>query len=228
MTLVNYLGILLIVREVTIFPLVVSSKIGMSKGVLNMNGLEAIKAMNNEKIVIKYDQRILYKIEDGALLYLPMDEFEWKVASTFSMNADYDIYIESGWYCDGCYERLLVIDADGEIVEENPTFAYYYKTEDVFSKRSKAEEIEFKQRLLRKLQRYADLNNDKIDWNNQMQDKYAIIYDYDLQFLDIMRSRTICDVSQVYFSSRELAQKATELFKNDLVKYFTYDWSKGE
>lgn len=193
-----------------------------------MNGLEAIKAMNNEKIVIKYDQRILYKIEDGALLYLPMDEFEWKVASTFSMNADYDIYIESGWHCDGYYERLLVIDADGEIVEENPTFAYYYKTEDVFSKRSKAEEIEFKQRLLRKLQRYADLNNDKIDWNNQMQDKYAIIYDYDLQFLDIMRSRTICDVSQVYFSSRELAQKATELLKNDLVKYFTYDWSEGE
>ena len=36
------------------------------------------------------------------------------------------------------------------------------------------------------------------------------------------------DFGQVYFKTQEMAEQAIELFKEDLIKYYTHDWSKGE
>ncbi len=39
---------------------------------------------------------------------------------------------------------------------------------------------------------------------------------------------TFRDFGAVYFESYKVAEQALEMFEEDLIKYFTHDWSKGE
>lgn len=91
-----------------------------------------------------------------------------------------------------------------------------------FETKEQAERQSFVELLHRKLQKFMVKNNSIVDWNND-DDKYNIWYDYELKSLDIGCIEQARDFGQVYFSSEEIAEKAIEEFKDDLIRYFTSD-----
>ncbi len=101
-----------------------------------------------------------------------------------------------------------------------------YEIANYFSTKEKAEEINFKQTLFRKLQRFSDENGgNEIDWKDHFSKKLYIAYQGGELFVDWMSEAKY--FGQVYFISREVAQQAIELFHDELIKYFTHDWSQG-
>ena len=90
----------------------------------------------------------------------------------------------------------------------------YFKTKE------QAERVLFEQILRSKLRKFAEDNNDEIDWNDG-KEKYYIFFDYVNSKLTIDSCRRIRHFSQIYFSSKEIAEKAIEQFQDELIKYFT-------
>ena len=100
-------------------------------------------------------------------------------------------------------------DFDKEILD----FGNYFKTKE------EAERKCFEIRLHRKLELFALENNDtEIDLNVHSE-KYIISYRIDGNiFIDKVYS--FKDLGQVYFTSKEIAEKALETFKHELIRYF--------
>ena len=101
-------------------------------------------------------------------------------------------------------------DFDKETID----FGNYFKTQE------EAERKRFEIRLHRQLELFALENNDtEITWDINSE-KYLINYSKDMGIV-IDKVYTLKDFGQVYFTSREIAEKALETFKNDLIRYFT-------
>lgn len=89
-----------------------------------------------------------------------------------------------------------------------------YKTKE------EAERIAFEQLLYRKLKEFAYENNkQEINWNNG-HDKFAIIYNYLEQKLQVEIYIKYQNFGQIHFSSKEVVERAIEEFKDDLIRYF--------
>ena len=100
-------------------------------------------------------------------------------------------------------------DFDKEIID----FGNYFKTQE------EAERKRFEIRLHRQLELFALENNDtEINWNDSSE-KYMINYNKD-KGIFIDRVYTLKIFGQVYFTSKEIAEKAIETFKDDLIRYF--------
>ena len=98
---------------------------------------------------------------------------------------------------------------DKEIID----FGNYFKTQE------EAERKRFEIRLHRQLELFALENNEtEIDWNINSE-KYIIIYRIDVGIL-INKVYSSKYFGQVYFTSKEMAEKAIETFKYDLIRYF--------
>ena len=100
-------------------------------------------------------------------------------------------------------------DFDKEIID----FGNYFKTQE------EAERKCFEIRLHRQLELFAlEKNDTEIDWNDSSE-KYMINYNKD-KGIFIDRVYTLKIFGQVYFTSKEIAEKALETFKDDLIRYF--------
>ena len=204
-----------------------------------MNGLEAIELMKQGKIVT--DGKRKYQISDGkitVLTYVVRNDIGaerelWENVEYFNTAKDsYEEYIEpkplTGWErVEG--DSYETITSNGALNAVD--FGYYmdverYKQANYFSTKEKAEEINFKQRLFRKLQRFSDENGgNEIDWENTNQKKYCILYCHSFKELQSDFTWVRQNQGQIYFISKEIAEKAIMLFHDDLIKYFTHDWS---
>ena len=199
-----------------------------------MNGLEAIELMKKGKMVIEVgtNEPFILRIENGVVWFKNSKALnrEWVIDDCFDFTIDYEEYIEkqlTGW------ERV----AKGEkyvSITQHPKVKYTEFEDDVddniygianyFSTEEKAEEINFKQTLFRKLQRFSDENGgNEIDWNDA-HCKYSIKYAYDDNNLFIGWNYDVKEVGVVYFVHEEIAKQAIELFRDDLIKHFTHDW----
>ena len=99
---------------------------------------------------------------------------------------------------------------DKEIID----FGNYFKTQE------EAERKRFEIRLHRQLELFAlEKHDTEINWNDSSE-KYMINYNKD-KGIFIDRVYTLKIFGQVYFTSKEIAEKALETFKNDLIRYFT-------
>ena len=100
-------------------------------------------------------------------------------------------------------------NVDKELID----FGNYFKTKE------EAERKYFEIRLHRQLELFALENNDtEINWNDSSE-KYMINCNKD-KGIFIDRVYTLKIFGQVYFTSKEIAEKALETFKNDLIRYF--------
>ena len=205
-----------------------------------MNGLEAIKVMMEGKLVSKFNSCMedeIYKIIDGNVCVKFEDEPDekYEVSEDFDFDSIYHEYIEpkplTGWErvpLNSIFYAIDLANKSLKFVEYNyPMDERCYEQLNYFSMKEKAEEINFKQTLFRKLQRFSDENGgNEIDWSCPYSKKFFIAYKDGKLFYDWMAETKY--FGQVYFASREVVRNAIELFHDDLIKYFTHDWRKEE
>lgn len=90
----------------------------------------------------------------------------------------------------------------------------YFKTEE------EAENHGFATILRQRMLKFAEENNEEeLDWDNKVQPKYRIVFYEGILDLDYMYTNK--EPFQVYFSSKEVAEKALEEFKDDLLKLYS-------
>ena len=92
----------------------------------------------------------------------------------------------------------------------------YYSDPDVAANNIRADN------LMRQLRRFAVENRKSdIDWTNDNQDKYRLYYDYLDEEFFIDSNMSYRDFGQIYFDTEETAKLAVEIFKDELLWYFT-------
>lgn len=99
-----------------------------------------------------------------------------------------------------------------------------YNTGNYYSDKVIAENNARADRLLRQLRRWQAQNDEVIsveDWNNESKKKWFIIYSYSseemyAEYYYIMRLP-----NTIYFATKEKAEEAIEVFKDELIWYFT-------
>ena len=99
-----------------------------------------------------------------------------------------------------------------------------YNTGNYYSDKTIAENNARADRLLRQLRQWQALNDKPIsveDWNNESKKKWFIIYSYSseemyAEYYYIMRLP-----NTIYFATKEKAEEAIEVFKDELIWYFT-------
>ena len=194
-----------------------------------MNGLEAIELMKQGSQVS--DGEYVYKIENNLVLVRSLNGKLFNIDNSFDFTSEYEEYIEpkplTGWErVDGKMYNVIVVNDLGKSMECGQFKDYmYYKQANYFSTKEKAEEIIFKQRLFRKLQRFSDENGgNEIDWENTNQKKYCILYCHSFKELQSDFTWVRQNQGQIYFISKEIAEKAIMLFHDELIKYFTGDF----
>lgn len=193
-----------------------------------MNGLEAIELMKQGSQVS--DGEYVYKIENNLVLVRSLNGKLFNIDNSFDFTSEYEEYIEpkplTGWkrvnegqnfyFTGGLMEVNNAVETNFELDKIS------YKQANYFSTKEKAEEINFKQTLFRKLQRFSDENGgNEIDWNDAIKMKWGIWYNHDYEELASCPYFYGQAFGQVYFISKEIAEKAIELFHDDLIKYFT-------
>ncbi len=205
-----------------------------------MNGLEAIELMQQGKVVVSeimsrgIIETFIFKIIDDNVYHkwLDLEEGEWVIETDFDFTQIYEEYIEpkplTGWErVEG--DSYETIASTGTV--DTVDFGYCmdverYEIANYFSTKEKAEEIAFKQTLFRKLQRFSDNNGGiEIDWNDYQTNKYSVAYYHSENKFTTHHVRKMQAPGTVYFVSREVAEKAIELFHDELIEYFTHDWS---
>lgn len=199
-----------------------------------LTGLEAVLLMQEGKYIT--DGQHIYrfvntKIEVSDITSFNKGKPEWKSGNVFNFNYDqYEEYTKpkplTGWERVGENESYYSINGNSYVEEMTEDMCmedkYYYEDANYFSTEEKAEEINFKQTLFRKLQRFSDENGgNEIDLKRDCH-KFCIEYcSYGKLLVSNRFSSTTRDFGQVYFTSREVAQQAIFLFHDDLIKYFT-------
>ena len=199
-----------------------------------LTGLEAVLLMQEGGYVT--DGQHIYrfvntKIEASDITSFNKGKPEWKSGNVFNFN--YDQYKEytkpkplTGWERVGENESYYSINGNSYVEEMTEDMCmedkYYYEDANYFSTEDKAEEINFKQTLFRKLQRFSDENGgDKIDWKDEDQCKYHIKYTHYSNNIYVEGNHSLQEVGVVYFINEQITEQAIELFKEDLIKYFT-------
>ena len=199
-----------------------------------MNGLEAIELMKKGRTV-KNCNGTLYRIDDNCVKFRTTTGTRWACEVEFNFLAKYEEYLPvmTGWErvgSDSKYSFISDLCNVREAIDKREGYELLrYDVANYFSTKEKAEEINFKQALFRKLQRFSDENGgSEIDWTHEGKRQYFISYDYDKGKFVIDSHLTFRDFGAVYFASYKVAEQALEMFEEDLIKYFTHDWSKGE
>ena len=92
-----------------------------------------------------------------------------------------------------------------------------------FNNKAYAEYIAFKETLMRRMDRFAwDHNVKVIDWNDRSI-KYYISFNHPDNRLMVDRAFVYMS-NNIYFESLEIAEKAIEEFKDDLMKLYTWEF----
>ena len=118
-------------------------------------------------------------------------------------------------------------ECDGNIYTEDDINDYVdnsrYDNADYYNDKILAKNITRADTLMRRLRRFAVENGGSFsrdEWANYDVGEYFIYYDYDNWDI-VTGSSDVCkDFGQIYFRSKEIAQKAIDTFKEDLMWYF--------
>ena len=96
-----------------------------------------------------------------------------------------------------------------------------FNVANYFNNKNYAEYVALKETLMRRIDRFAWEHNAKvIDWHDRST-KYYIKFEIDIKKIRISRCIS-CRSNDIYFTSFEIAEKAIEEFKDDLMKLYTW------
>ena len=91
----------------------------------------------------------------------------------------------------------------------------YYSDYEIAKNNARAD------RLLCCLRQWQALNDRAINWKNKDIHKYTIRYDYAMNMFNVIPNFCERCLNDVYFTTRETAQRAINVFKVELEWYFT-------
>jgi len=118
---------------------------------------------------------------------------------------------------DGVFTTHLDSDIDLLINED------YFNNNNYNTDKATMEHISHTFNLHLKLRKFSEMNGGlDIDWSNMKQDKYCIMNRNKDNEICVEFCRVYQDMFTVYFISREIAQKAIDLYKEDLLKYYEF------
>ena len=106
----------------------------------------------------------------------------------------------------------------GSDTEKRYEFASYFNDENLTENIARAEQLKYK------LRRYAALNGgipSPADWADCEIFKYFVAYNYGKNKIYATFVSTLRDSFQIYFKNKEACEKAMEIFKDELLWYFT-------
>lgn len=75
--------------------------------------------------------------------------------------------------------------------------------------------------LMRRLRQWQALNDEPVDWKNEEAEKYYIIWFYRESRFITDNAENFRTANVIYFSSKEKAEEAIEVFRDELLWYFT-------
>ena len=119
------------------------------------------------------------------------------------------------FYSNGAYDSLLFTENEHEPCELDYELANY------FSDKKLAADICRAQTMWRKIARWQAENDAPVDWRKKTTWKYFIIYDYSCGILGDDIATNINYGCPVYFSDKTKVDEAMDLFRDDLIWYFT-------
>ena len=128
------------------------------------------------------------------------------------------------------YERAennrpyYAIDTENRVFESreaNDSFDYIrYKNANYYTEKNLAENNARADNLMRQLRRFAAENCEEVEWDNKAEHWY-IRHGMIGGGLDVDIVTYAKDFGAIYFDTEENAQKAIEIFKDELIWYFT-------
>ena len=93
-----------------------------------------------------------------------------------------------------------------------------------FTSKEFAEKVAFKQLMERKLLAFKDeYDNVDLYWDDNDKIKYRLFYNETDKEIEINFNYEYKQQGSIYFSSKEIAEKCIEMYKEDLIKYFEMD-----
>jgi len=123
-------------------------------------------------------------------------------------------------------EEYFSIGVDGDILcgpWENDSYDLgAYSMGNCYPTEEAAEFAIEKQKILTELQRYADEYNDKIDWDNDCQNKYYIFYDHSEKKIEI-HSNQYLQSNAIYFTTQTIGFEAVEAIGEGRIKKYLFN-----
>lgn len=145
-------------------------------------------------------------------------EMEFEEVKEAAFNNPYkQVGCEADYYCIVNGKCVKIYNMNDDTDNEQLNIANY------FNNKNYTEYIAFKENVMRKLDRFAWEHNAKvIDWDCSST-KHFIAFNNNDKELKISWC-TAYKSNDVYFTSQEIAEKALEEFKDDLMKLYTWEF----
>ncbi len=110
---------------------------------------------------------------------------------------------------------VYVIDGlEYEEIEWDNWYDFLWSAGQVYATKEKAEKEIKRRQVMHKLRCYA--KGFEPDWDDKERDKYKILYDAHHKKWEIANPSYICDLGQVYFATKEDAQRAIDELGDEL------------
>ena len=166
----------------------------------------------------------IFKVEEGNLI---------AQIRNFSMAKLLELDFEEVKETKTPYERVNIdkayyfVDEEGGVRDFKELYDHVdnnqFNSLNYFNNKNYAEYVAFKENLMRKLDKFAWEHNARvINWERNSK-KYYITFDIDIKNL-VVYWRVSYKSNDVYFTSKEIAKKALEEFKDDLMKLYTWEF----
>ena len=126
------------------------------------------------------------------------------------------VEVEETYYLVDVDDEITNMKHNGQLDRDCYDVGNYYSNKTIAENNARAD------RLLRQLRQWQALNDKSIsveDWNNESKKKWFIIYSSEEMYAEyyyIMRLP-----NTIYFATKEKAEEAIEVFKDELLWYFT-------
>lgn len=135
-------------------------------------------------------------------------------------NRETNTEIKTGWERGELTQTYYTTDGESQPETYHSEDTEHYENADYFSSPALAADIARAQEIWRKLMRWQAENDAPVDWENDAIYHYYIYYGHNGTFY-VGGLYFWQDAFNVYFSTEEKAEKAAEIFHDDLLWLFT-------
>ena len=128
------------------------------------------------------------------------------------------VEVEETYYLVEVDDEITNMKHNGQLDRDCYDVGNYYSNKTIAENNARAD------RLLRHLRQWQAQNDEPIsveDWNNESKKKWFIIYSYSSEEMYAVYYYIMRLPNTIYFATKEKAEEAIEVFKDELIWYFT-------